>query len=82
MLEIIDEACTKIGDQYETAFLLDGERMRSPLDIPIQCRIIVVSKSEEFQGVAGLENFDGFTRSNVGGATFVNHNVPTVKVKP
>lgn len=35
MLEIIDEACTKIGEQYETAFLLDGERMRSPLEIPI-----------------------------------------------
>jgi hypothetical protein len=42
----------------------------------------VVSKSDSFQGIAGLEHFEGYTRSNVGGATFVNHNVPSVKVKP
>ena len=35
MLEIIDEACTKMGDQFETAYLIDGERIRSPLDMPI-----------------------------------------------
>lgn len=81
MLEIIDEACTKIGEQFETAYLIDGEKMRSPLEIPIQSRIIVVSKSDSFQGIEGLEHFEGYTRSNVGGVTFVNH-APSVRVKP
>ena len=58
MLEIIDEVCTKLGDQYESAFLLDGQRMKSPLEVPIEARIIVVSKNEEFHGLRGLENFD------------------------
>ena len=88
MLEILDEVSTKMGDQYESAWLIDGQRMKSPLDLPIQTRIIVVSKSEEFEGVSSIEKFEGHSaimqqRSMVGGATFVNQvTVPTVRVKP
>ena len=81
MLEIIDEACSKIGEQFETAYLIDGERMRSPLEIPIQSRIIVVSKTDSFQGIEGLEHFEGYTKSNDGGATCVKH-APSARVKP
>jgi hypothetical protein len=35
MLEILDEVSTKIGKQFESAWLLDGKRMLSPLDLPI-----------------------------------------------
>jgi hypothetical protein len=33
--------------------------MSSPLEIPIQARIIVVSKSDEFFGVKNLDKFEG-----------------------
>lgn len=47
MLEILDEVSSKIdesGDVYENAFLIDGSHMNSPLEIPIEARILVVSK--------------------------------------
>mgnify|MGYP001021786145 CR=1 FL=1 len=90
MLEILDEVSTKIGKQVESAWLLDGSRMRSPLDLPIQTRIIVASVNEEFKGISGLEHFEGHAvasmkedRSKVGGVTYVNQvSMPTIKVKP
>ena len=48
MLEILDEVSTKLGQQFESAWLIDGMRMKSPLDLPIAARIIIASKSEEF----------------------------------
>jgi hypothetical protein len=59
MLEILEEVSNKIGEQYESAWLIDGQRMLSPLDLPIQARIIVVSRDEEFAGVRNLEKFEG-----------------------
>lgn len=58
MLEILDEVSTKLGEQFESAWLIDGMRMRSPLDLPIATRVIIASKSEQFKGVTGLEQFD------------------------
>lgn len=75
MLEIIDEVSTKMGEQFETAYTLDGTLMKTPKDLPLQCRIMVVSKTEEFTGLGGLEHFGSHasaTRQNVGGATYVN----------
>ena len=51
--------------------------MLSPLEVPIQARIIVVSKTENFEGLRNLEKFEGIAttqslRSQVGAATFVN----------
>jgi hypothetical protein len=52
--------------------------MTSPLEIPIEARIIVVSKSDTFRGITGLDQFEGHAaatqsyRSMVGGATYVN----------
>lgn len=48
MLEILDEVSQKMGMQFESAYLLDGQRMKSPLDLPIECRIIVASLNDEF----------------------------------
>jgi len=31
MLEIVDEVSTRMGEQYETAFLIDGQPMKTPL---------------------------------------------------
>jgi len=59
MLEILEEVSNKIGEQFETAWLIDSKQMLSPLDIPIQARILVVSKNEEFCGVRNLEKFEG-----------------------
>ena len=64
--------------------------MLSPLEIPLQARVLIVSTSaDSCKGVTGLENFEGHQaatqsyRSNVGGATYVNQvQIPTVKVKP
>jgi hypothetical protein len=63
--------------------------MSSPLEIPIDARILVVSKTENFVGITGLDQFEGHAaatqsyRSMVGGATYVNQvSAPTVKVKP
>lgn len=55
MLEILDEVSTKLGEQFESAYLIDGSKMRSPLDLPIATRIIIASKNESFKGVTGLE---------------------------
>ena len=35
MAEIIEEASEKLGEQYETAYLLDGRPAKTPLDMPI-----------------------------------------------
>lgn len=62
MLEILDEISGKIddsGDIYESAFLIDGSTMSSPLDIPIEARILVVSKQDTFKGITGLDQFEG-----------------------
>jgi hypothetical protein len=51
----------------------------------LQARIIIVSKSSEFQGVAGLELFDGHParhETNINGATFINPVRPRVELKP
>ena len=88
MLEILEEVSVNIGEQFETAWLIDGKQMFSPLDLPIQARIMVVSKNDEFCGISGLERFEGIAamqqlRQNIGGATYVNQvQVPTVRVKP
>ena len=31
MLEIVDEVSTKMGEQYESAYLLDGQPMKTPM---------------------------------------------------
>lgn len=79
MLEILDEVSQKMNKQLESAYMIFGHRMRSPLDIPIETRIIVASTTEEFKGIRGLEHFESNSmsmvkesRHNVGGATFVN----------
>lgn len=51
MLEILDEVSQKMdesGDVFEHTFLIDGSKMSSPLDIPIEARILVVSRNEVF----------------------------------
>ena len=58
MLEILEEVSVNIGEQFETAWLIDGTRVLSPLDLPIQARIMVVSRNEEFGGITGLERFE------------------------
>lgn len=35
MLEIIDEVCTNVGEQYESAYLIDGTPIKTPLEMPI-----------------------------------------------
>lgn len=91
MLEILEEVSDKMGKQIESAWLLNGQRMMSPLDLPIQTRVLVASTTENFKGISGLEHFDltryasisKENRTNVGGATFVNTvTMPSIKVKP
>jgi hypothetical protein len=51
MLEILDEVSSKMdetGDVFEHTFLIDGSKMNSPLEIPIEARILIVSKNESF----------------------------------
>lgn len=51
MLEILDEVSTKLddkGDVFEYAYLVDGSKMGSPLDVPIEARILIVSRNETF----------------------------------
>lgn len=51
LLEILEEVSDKIGKQFESVWLLNGERVLSPLDLPSQTRIIVVSTDETFKGI-------------------------------
>lgn len=57
MLEILEEASEKMEKQFETAWLLDGQQIKSPLELPDECRIIVASTDETFRGISGLEHF-------------------------
>ena len=89
MLEILDEVSQKPGKQFEAAWLLDGTKVISPLELPNKARIIIASTSHNFQGITGMEHFEGQmaavrdTRTNVGGATYVNAvTMPTIRVKP
>jgi hypothetical protein len=90
MLEIIEEVSERIGSQFESAWLLTGQRVMSPLDLPSQTRVLVVSLNDTFKGITGLEHFDVKSystmkenRTNVGAATFVNQvTLPSIKVKP
>lgn len=88
MLEILEEAGNKLEVTLEGAWLLDGTRIKSPLELPHGTRIIVVSRTEKFEGLRSMDKFDvgnsiQQTRANVGGATFVNQvSIPSVKVKP
>jgi len=80
MLEILEEVSEKMGKQFETAWLLDGRKMVSPLDLPNETRIIIASTDDTFKGIVGLEHFDMSryqsmmqeNRTNVGGVTYVN----------
>ena len=85
MTEIIEEASEKLGDIYESAFLIDGKSAKTPLDMPIQSRILIISKDEHFNPLSGLENFSGATfarATRLGGATYVSGQAPEIKVKP
>lgn len=35
MLEIVDEVSTKMGTQFETAWMIDGLPMKTPLQLPL-----------------------------------------------
>ena len=78
MLEILEEVSGKIdphSDVFEKAYLLDGEQVTSPLQVPIETRILIISKFKHFKGIRGLEKFEsyqGATSSMVGGATYIN----------
>lgn len=92
MLQILEEASSRMNKLFESAWLLDGRRMLSPLDLPIDTRIIVASENEEFIGISGLEHFDQSlytttikeNRNTKGGITFVKREeiLPTIDVKP
>ena len=76
LLEILEQVSNNIGTQFETAWLIDGKQITSPLHLPIEARIMVVSRNEGFVGISGLEQFEGFNAGHnlntVGGATFAN----------
>ena len=48
MLEILDEVSQKLGKQFEAAWLLDGTKVISPLELPNKARIIIASTSHSF----------------------------------
>lgn len=63
MLEIIDEVNTKHKlekSPMSYAHMLDGTRIKSLMDVHQQCRVIVVSKSKQFEGIKGLEKLQGY----------------------
>lgn len=35
MLEIVDEVSTKMGQQFETAWMIDGQAMKTPMQLPL-----------------------------------------------
>lgn len=63
ILEIIDEVNNKHKldkNPMAYAWLLDGTRIKSLMDIHQKARVIVVSKSKQFEGLRGLEALAGF----------------------
>ena len=42
------------------AWLLDGTRIKSLMDIHQNTRVIVVSRSKEFEGIRGMEKLEGY----------------------
>ena len=65
ILEIIDQVNTKHKLEKAPmayAWLLDGTRVKSLMDIHQHTRVLVVSKSKHFEGIRGLEKLDGFAQ--------------------
>ena len=63
MLEILEEVSVKINadaDVFERAYMLDGELVTSPLQVPVETRILIISKFKHFKGLRGLERFESF----------------------
>ena len=53
--------------------------------MPIQARVLILSRDDEFHPVTGLESFPSNPARNAhraGGATYVNTQKPTIEVKP
>lgn len=57
MQEIIEEASEKLGKQYETAWSLDGIQVKTPMDMAIQARILILSDGEEFLELGNIDKF-------------------------
>ena len=65
ILEIIDEVNTKHKlDKAPMAYawLLDGTRVKSLMDIHQGCRVMVVSRNKQFEGLKGLEKLQGYAQ--------------------
>lgn len=63
ILEINDEVNTKHKldkNPMAYAWLLDGTRIKSLMDIHQQSRVIVVSRTKQFEGIKGLESLSGY----------------------
>lgn len=65
ILEIIDEVNSRHKLEKAPmayAWLLDGTRVKTLMDIHPECRILVVSRNKTFEGIRGLEKLDGFSQ--------------------
>jgi hypothetical protein len=65
--------------------MLDGLAVKSPLDMPIQARILILSDTEYYRELKNIDQFDlsrSLKRTRAGGATFVSKAIPAVKVEP
>lgn len=58
LLEFLYEIGLRLKNHYEYCWLIDGTRIKKPMDIPYQCRILIVSNDKKFKGIKNLHMFD------------------------
>ena len=66
ILEALDEVNQRLemsSNPVYYAWQLDGNRVKSFMDIHQNCRIIVVSQEKSFKGIEGLDQFQGFLQA-------------------
>ena len=66
ILEALDEVNQRLemsSIPVYYAWQLDGNRVKSFMDIHQNCRIIVVSQEKSFKGIDGLDQFQGFLQT-------------------
>ena len=64
VLETVDEVNSRLNCYKKPlmyAWLLDGTRVKSFMDIHQKTKIIVVSRSKDFKGIKGLETLHGYS---------------------
>lgn len=51
----LSDLTTKLGKEIKALFTLNGKRIRTVIQVPMYCQVLVASTEKEFVGIKGLD---------------------------